>query len=137
MASPKAHPHQPAQLPQHQPSEGPAGSQWGQPRVGSQDGEVEGRPSTPPPLARAHHVVVDHLLQAVSKPLQTFLGEQGGKDPSLRWHSHAPSGQHLPGHRLQSHPCSQGLGTPAHPRLEVRDQLSPHRDDRVTLALLR
>lgn len=47
---------------------GPAGSQWGQPGVGSWDVEQRTGPHTPPP-ARAHHVVVDHLLQAVSKPL--------------------------------------------------------------------
>lgn len=78
MASPKARPTSQLSFRGASPEScpgwaGPAGSQWGQPGVGSRNREAEDRPSHRPP-ARAHHVVVDHLLQAVSKPLQTLLG---------------------------------------------------------------
>lgn len=86
---------------------GPEGSPWrGLPAMGSQRDVPLDRP--PHICGQAYHVVVDHLLQTVSKPLQTFLGEAGREDPLLRWHGCAPrvAGTPSPTGLRASRPCS-------------------------------
>lgn len=101
-------------------------------------------PGTSP--IRAHHVVGDHLLQAVSKPLQTFLGVGWG-DPYLngtampQWSgtSHPLATEHRG--PAQTPTCSQGRGHPRGCLLRacpcLGGQRSPaHRYNSVALAML-
>lgn len=75
-------------------------------------------------------MVVHHLLQAVSKPLQTFLG---GRPLAQMGRPGPQSVQHLPIHSPE-HPQEAACLCP--PLTRVRGQLPPHRDDSIALALL-
>lgn len=97
---------------------GPAGSPRGGclGRNDSDDKEAQCPPTSP---IRAHHVVGDHLLQAVSKPLQTFLGVGGG-DPYLNGTAMPPVSAPPPtSHRVapspaqHKHPPAPRAGAPS------------------------